>query len=189
MKTLILAAALLASGAAQAAPIQWTTGSGANNHWYEFIGTGESWTNANAAATASTYFDGSNTLGGYLATITSSDENAFIGTLANDGWIGASDAGHEGDWRWVGGPEAGTTFWLGGVTVTYSSWNGGEPNNSGGEDYAHYQGGNWNDLPDYAARGYFVEYNEAPAEDVPEPGMIGLLGLGIASIAFARRKR
>ena len=45
-------------------------------------------------------------LQGYLATITSAEENAFIQSKTNGvGWIGASDHAVEGEWRWVTGPE------------------------------------------------------------------------------------
>jgi len=57
-------------------------------------------------------------LRGYLATITSQVENDFIkGKTKGVGWIGASDAAVEGDWRWVTGPEGledggkGLLFW------------------------------------------------------------------------------
>eukprot|EP01062_Namystynia_karyoxenos_P083753 TRINITY_DN96_c0_g1_i3.p1 TRINITY_DN96_c0_g1~~TRINITY_DN96_c0_g1_i3.p1 ORF type:complete len:5058 (+),score=1946.10 TRINITY_DN96_c0_g1_i3:478-15174(+) len=44
-------------------------------------------------------------LDGYLATITSDAENAAAKALGGQGWIGASDVGTEGKWRWVTGPE------------------------------------------------------------------------------------
>jgi len=49
---------------------------------------------------------------GYLANITSSDENTFVAArITQDGWFGASDAGVEGDWVWLDGPEADDLFW------------------------------------------------------------------------------
>lgn len=177
-KLLLTVAGLAVSAAANAAPVQWT-GTGSNGHWYEFVNTSASWTDANAAANAATYFDGSNTLGGYLATITSSNENSFLGTLAGDGWIGLTDEASEGSFLWAGGPEAGT--------LTFTSWSGGEPNDFFGEDYVQYSGGNWNDLPNGSNRGYFVEYSEA--QDVPEPAMLGLFGLGAIGIAASRRRK
>src|SRR5690606_18865288 len=94
---------------------------------------------------------------------------------------GASDSGVEGQWRWVTGPEANTLFWnglAGGTPVAsmYQHWNGGEPNNSGEEDYAHITDpsmgviGSWNDLPDaggagvYQPKGYLVEYGGMPGD-------------------------
>eukprot|EP00756_Hemistasia_phaeocysticola_P040891 Hpha_TRINITY_DN16889_c1_g1::TRINITY_DN16889_c1_g1_i1::g.148258::m.148258 len=42
---------------------------------------------------------------GYLATITTPGEQAWMDVLGAEGYIGASDAGAEGFWRWVTGPE------------------------------------------------------------------------------------
>ncbi|MCB9233481.1 MAG: cadherin-like domain-containing protein [Bacteroidia bacterium] len=141
-------------------------------HFYEFVSSPAiTWTAANADANTRTYQG----LQGYLATITSSQENAFAAAkLQGIGWIGASDAAVEGTWQWVTGPEAGTTFWIGGPggsAVTYANWNTGEPNNSGNEDYGHMIlnpqigiVGSWNDLPNfvgsgaYTPQGYVVEY-------------------------------
>jgi hypothetical protein len=146
-------------------------------HYYEYVSNlGITWTDANAAANASTYYG----LQGYLATLTSQDEADFSGTQAiGTGWIGATDTAVEGEWRWVTGPEAGTLFWNGdaaGTEITYAFWNSGEPNDSGGEDYAHIThpninpNGSWNDLPNaggggnYQPQGYVVEYGGTPGD-------------------------
>ncbi len=143
-------------------------------HYYEFVPSlGIRWDDANVAASARTYYG----LQGYLATLTSQAESDFSGEQANGtGWIGASDAAVEGEWRWVTGPESGTVFWnglAGGSTPNYAFWNSGEPNNSGNEDYAHIThpnvnpNGSWNDLSitgstnpssNYHPQGYVVEY-------------------------------
>ncbi len=155
------------------------------DHYYEFIADpGISWSDARDAAALRTYFG----LQGYLATLTSQAEADFSGSQAQGvGWIGASDAATEGDWRWVTGPEAGTAFWSGGVGGTttapynFAFWNSGEPNNvgGGGEDYAHITDpsvtttpGSWNDLPNaggggaYAPQGYVVEYGGTTGDPV-----------------------
>lgn len=42
----------------------------------------------------------------------------------------------------------------------YSAWNGGEPNNSGGEDYIQFVGGGlWNDLNNYNSLNYVLEFD------------------------------
>ena len=149
------------------------------SHYYEFVSDPNiSWTDAEIAASNRTYFG----LQGYLATLTSQTEADFSGSQAQGvGWIGATDAAVEGEWRWVTGPEAGTQFWsgaAGGTELTFAFWNSGEPNDypnngiDGEENYAHITDpsvtsspGSWNDLPNvtatsgaYSAQGYVVEY-------------------------------
>jgi len=149
-----------------------------SDHFYEFIpDVGIRWDDARDAAAAKTYYG----LQGYLATIISQEESDLAGSqITGAGWIGASDVNSEGDWKWVTGPEAGISFWSGlgsangGSVVAgkYANWNGsGEPNDAGGEDYAHITDpsmgvtGTWNDLSVvggvsgvYQPKGYVVEY-------------------------------
>lgn len=148
-------------------------------HYYKFIAAdGILWTNAKTAAENTTYYG----LQGYLATLGAADEAQLCGEQATGtGWIGGSDAAQEGVWKWVTGPEAGTTFWNGtanGSSPNFAIWNNGEPNNSGDEDYAHITApgvgipGSWNDLPNggsggqYAPKGYIVEFGGMPGDPV-----------------------
>ncbi len=145
-----------------------------NKHFYEYVKyIGIKWSEAKNLAAAKTYYS----LQGYLATLTAADEAKLAGEQApGAGWIGGSDAASEGTWKWVTGPEAGTL-------MTYTNWNHGEPNNSGGdEDYAHITdpndpdsiNGAWNDLSDtgdlnpgfYQPKGYIVEYGGMTPGDV-----------------------
>jgi hypothetical protein len=88
-------------------------------------------------------------MGGYLVTVTTAAENNFIFGLWPSGWIGLTDEVNEGVWRWVTGE-----------TYSYSSWNPGEPNNAGNEDYVQFVGGGkWNDLPNNQALPYVIEFN------------------------------
>ncbi|RKZ74353.1 MAG: hypothetical protein DRR19_30175 [Candidatus Parabeggiatoa sp. nov. 1] len=83
--------------------------------------------------------------GGHLATITSEAEWLFIKNSLGDSlpdvniWIGATDEGNEGHWRWVTGEAWG-----------YTRWDADEPDNyRNQEHYAHislYTGSKWNDL-------------------------------------------
>lgn len=150
------------------------------NHYYQYIpNTGISWTNAKNAAAASSYYG----LQGYLATITTVEEVQISGVqVTGAGWIGGSDEANEGVWKWVTGPELGTTFWNGAVngsSPTFAFWNANEPNNQGEEDYAHVtapgvgQPGSWNDLSnvgassgDYQPKGYIVEYGGMPGDPI-----------------------
>ncbi len=156
-------------------------------HFYEFVAVpGITWTAARTAASLRTYYG----LQGYLATLTSQQEADFSGSQAlGVGWIGANDNTTEGDWQWVTGPEAGTSFWSGGVggtELTYAFWNANEPNDypdgpvtPGQENFAHItdpsvttQPGSWNDLPNaggggaYAPQGYVVEYGGMPGDPI-----------------------
>jgi gliding motility-associated-like protein len=136
-------------------------------HYYLFVPSiGITWTQAKKAAEESTYYG----LKGYLATLLTQEEAILSGKQATGaGWIGGSDTQTEGVWKWVTGPEAGTT-------MSYTFWNTGEPNNAGEEDYAHITSnvgitGSWNDLSDtgspsgdYQPKGYVVEFGGMPGE-------------------------
>ena len=135
-----------------------------NGHYYEYISApGIEWQDAADAAAARSLYG----LQGYLATVTSAEENAFIAPmLGGEGWIGASDADVEGNWTWVTGPETGMAFWQGLSEGTpqngeYNNWSSNEPNNAGDENYAHFlSDGTWNDynFTNDAIDGYVVEY-------------------------------
>lgn len=116
---------------------------------------------------------------GYLATITSQEENDFIRTrvtnnLPQNPMIGAEDTVTEGEWNWATGPETGTTFWEGDANGTvvgsnFTNWHPGEPNNGNGgaeEDCAQMvvggiEDGAWNDIEcDFIQLYYLVEFGE-----------------------------
>ena len=116
------------------------------NHFYKFIDAPLiSWTDSKAAAENLPLYFGRQ---GYLTTITSAVEAAFVGEQSPKvGWIGGTDndafGTTEGRWIWATGPELGTVFWNGlenGSSPTYANWSSGEPNNApnaidGDEDY------------------------------------------------------
>ena len=86
-----------------------------NGHWYQRIDTGMTWHDAR---------DHCASLGGHLATVTSSAEDQFVynSVGASGGeWLGATDEGSEGDWRWVTGEP-----W------NYTNWAPHEPTNGAG---------------------------------------------------------
>jgi Lectin C-type domain len=109
-------------------------------HHYSAVssgGSGLTWTEANAAAQALSCCG----VTGHLATMADAAENDFIRLNLGgvQGWIGFNDIASEG-----------TFVWVTGEPVTFTSWNSGEPNNSGGiENCAEISGsgGGWNDLP------------------------------------------
>lgn len=160
-----------------------------NGHVYQYIPNNLTWYDARDEAAGLSYQG----VSGYLATITSQDENDFIKERLNgDAWLGASDDEeymNEGTWSWVAGPEAGTNFYSGegndgsgggsAVDGAYTNWAGpdNEPNNAGDEDCmeTYIADGTWNDLPciTMGVNGYVVEYGDdettpsgIPATDV-----------------------
>lgn len=144
-----------------------------NGHLYKYISYVGNWNQAKTHAESQELYGAT----GYLATITSNNENEFVrARLTNAGWMGASDSASEGDWKWVTGPENGTSFWSGlsnGSIVggMYANWGTGEPNDSGGEDCGQFLAGGtgkWNDLPcsTFSLPGYVVEFGADG--DMPE---------------------
>jgi hypothetical protein len=137
---------------------------GVNGHFYRPISTGATYTNARAAA-LNTTFKGQQ---GYLVTITSSDEDAFIynNVPQSQIWFALTDEVSEGQWRIDAGPEKGTLIktsngqFTGNIQGQYNNWAPGEPNNSGNEDYVvtKWNGTQWNDLPNGFNCPYVIEY-------------------------------
>lgn len=130
---------------------------GSNGHFYEYVpfanaASIQTWKQAKDAAAAASYYG----LQGYLATITSQEENDILfQRLSASGWIGSTDdyqqinaatgtttyanqTASEGNWYWVTGPEAGTQFsqspWPGATPTVinnmYNNWSSSEPNNN-----------------------------------------------------------
>jgi hypothetical protein len=139
--------------------------SAATGNFYRYVATTTNLAAARAAAGAAT-LDGQS---GHLVTITSAAENSFVAGLFTSGsiWLDASDAAVEGEWRWMSGPDAGQLFWLGTAAGSpqngyYTSWNGGEPNNSGNEDGIQmFASGGWNDINVTGNYAYVIEFEGA----------------------------
>jgi hypothetical protein len=155
----------------------------ANGHLYDIVPGAKSWSDANAEAIA---------MGGYLATITSAEENDFIAATFPSAvelgfWLGGFQPGGpepDGGWEWVTGEP-----------FHYTNWAGGEPNDAGGEDRLHFDtfgtgGGTWNDLSDGVfpenVDGFVIEFDDGV--HTPDGGAtLGLLGIGLAGFTFAAR--
>jgi hypothetical protein len=138
---------------------------GVNGHFYRPITTTATYTNARAASLLTT-FKGQK---GYLVTITSADEDAFIFANVPQGniWFALTDEASEARWTIDAGPEKGTLIKInngqlnGNIPGQYNNWAPGEPNDSGNEDYAVTKwggGSQWNDLPNHFSNPYVIEY-------------------------------
>jgi len=137
MQMLMFAVCLaLAAATGQAQVIAGPITNPANGHQYFVI----------RIANYQDYTLAAQNIGGYPVVINNAAENTWIHnnlmplvpTTFDYAYIGLTDDGIEGDWRWVAG-----------VTDTFTNWNVGEPNNQSNEDYAAMRRmvGNWNDLP------------------------------------------
>lgn len=126
-----------------------------NNHFYKVTNDDQLlWDEARAMAAS---------MGGYLTCIGDAVENDWIhmnlgfyaetgiprDLIESHGFIGANDIDVEDQWVW---DHTGEHFWTGrsGGAVEpgmYANWNGGEPNDAGGEDIAqfYWSEGTWND--------------------------------------------
>lgn len=183
-------------------PAQWA----GNNHWYQLVrndtAPGWTWTEARDAAAADTYLG----MQGHLVTLTSQEENDFVG---NPAFLG--DAYHDlyGDVVWIGGHQfdklaepAGHWAWVTGEPWAWTNWHPwGAPDNGGPhnvQDYlvltANQWGtGTWNDVDHGTSPAggsqwaYIVEYETA---QVPEPSSILIWSvIGAIGVTIGWRRR
>ncbi len=161
MKYLICLFMLLVPALGFADPIQWTTESGGNGHWYEFVAGELNWEAARQSAGGMEW----NGLSGHLATLTSETENNWVWVNLgepNQAWIGGyqvdpSAAPNEG-WAWITDEP-----W------EYTNWWTGEPNDAGtGNEFVIQvvQTGKWNDVDGDLVGdvGMIVEYDDSVVE-------------------------
>ncbi len=179
----VLLVVSLAVTLASAAPLETDPVTG---HSYDaIIAPGIDWPTADASATAA---------GGYLASITSFDEDRFVNAVA-----AAEPGAWQVDYRggavdfgpWIGGYEVseGTWAWTSGEPWSYAPWYSGEPNDYYGEKYVQLVAvdylanwATWNDAggaDTLVTNGYIVEYDPpraVPPSTLPptDPGRDGL---------------
>jgi hypothetical protein len=139
---------------------------GVNGHFYKPVTAGTTYTGARAASLLTT-FKGQT---GYLVTITSASENAFIFSNVPQAniWFAATDEVTDGKWVIDAGPEKGTVMKTqngqlnGNIAGVYNNWAQGEPNGvNGSENYAvtNWNGqSTWNDLSNNWSNPYIIEY-------------------------------
>jgi hypothetical protein len=148
-----------------AAQIKWLAPYGPNGEWvlYERNGTAQTWqaarTSANAASITTGYPIFAASINGRLVTVNSGAENQYLTQFLGTGWIGLNDVALEfGNTSGlttpvnavpVAGQRGAGYVWDSGQPFLVSRWNGGEPNDAGGEDAIEIVGGGaWNDIPD-----------------------------------------
>jgi hypothetical protein len=115
-------------------------GSIGNSHYYFFYSGTQNWPNAQAACTV---------LGGHLAVVPDVTANELLRRHLNGGaaHVGFTDQVTEGNFQWVNG-----------ISVTYTNWAAGEPNNVSNEDFTLMgANGSWNDINGTAAFNFFLE--------------------------------
>ena len=169
---LALSCALLGKASQASDLAQWPAAAGGNDHWYQvMVSDGSNWDGARDAAVAA---------GGYLATITSAGENAFVFQHANRPQYWEISGGRSTGPR-LGGfqpdpdvPAALGWEWVTGEAFSYTAWDGGEPNDFGqSEDALGYANNTttptseWNDSPRTIGtdRSYVIEYDSLPDID------------------------
>ncbi|MBL4843919.1 MAG: hypothetical protein JKY65_00215 [Planctomycetes bacterium] len=101
------------------------------NHYALVAASGISPTGARAAAAGLSFL----AQPGHLANLTSQAETDFVvfNLYQFRGWLGGTYRTADSTWRFDDGPEAGTTFWVGGLggslgATGYAPWNPNEPN-------------------------------------------------------------
>ncbi len=126
------------------------------------------------------------TWGGHLARIDSATENTVVRSAANTvcgngatPFIGINDVQTEGKWVWPDG-----------APVTYTNWQGGEPNNctgccsiaNAGEDVGQMlASGTWNDLCSATAQGCYVCRRPIPTVKCGDPSKCTAGGTCVAA--------
>ncbi len=156
LTALVLAAMLGAAAIALAQPMQYRRFQNPqNSHIYDIILSPMTWHAAQSFAAGN---------GGHLATIASPEENSFVCGIAAQAniaefWIGATNEGAGGYWRWVTGE-----------TLTYNAFAPGRPDSVADDDRYIAMFTNapcaWYDLPE-GSLPFIVEYDQQPAVAAP----------------------
>ena len=162
----------------------WSDGqelfSSATQHYYQHFSEKLTWLEASKACKRIM----KNGSPGYLATITTEVESAFLTkNLDADGWVGMS-MDEEGLWRWVSGPEESEDINRGRIVGSgvgerwvshddgFSAWSGAEPNNYGTQIYtARTTSGEWRNYQATSTNRYICEWGGlAPDTTTPQRG-------------------
>ncbi len=187
------------AGLCEGAFCEWPVSSGGNGHFYEavLVPAGLDWEAANAAAIVK---------GGYLVTLTSAAENAFVYSLVSgDAAFWRLTGPYNSEGPFLGGYKdpadpsnpAANWHWVTGEPWVYTNWVPIEPSGDETQNRLHFfgyyshTGAQWNDLPhiNYLENGYIVEFDGRPVT-VPAPGaaLLGAIGMGFIGWRVRQRK-
>lgn len=174
-------------------PVEWTTGSGGNGHFYDVVfftgSTFPDWSESRDLAASMTWQG----MRGHLATLTSDAENDWLWDTFQPylcylgGYQPPGSPEPSGGWRWVIG-EA----W------DYTNWGGGAPNDNIDEDVLQFHGPLWVNLWNDAREenigngvpGFVIEYETSPIPAASTWGAVALtlLLLSAGTLVLARRR-
>jgi hypothetical protein len=180
---LVSAFLLVRLGSAHAQWTNWPQSIGGNGHWYRpaRVGATISWLTASNLAKID---------GGYLATITSEEENNFVFNLINkpvywNGELGPLFGGYQR----LNSPEpAGGWVWVSGEPWAYTHWAGAQPDNAApGEDAIHFWSGPfWNDIrkDGSAFLSYVVERGKSPTDVEIAVTEVGISWLALSNETY-----
>ena len=164
---LVIATLLLSTVVSAESKVVWKN----NGHTYQLFFDKCTWKQAKVRC---------EDMGGHLVTITTSAEQKFVYKQimkhkGNAFWIGYTDEGHEGNWRWVTGENG-----------KYTNWGKGEPNNGGGSGQ-HYANmytthvtwssssvdpGQWDDTTSSATSCYICEWDGPKFIKISGPSLV-----------------
>ena len=183
---------LLLGASAWAVPLQWTSATGGNDHWYEVVEAPQTtWDSARAAA-LTMWHDG---LQAHLATVSSQEELDFLVSVVQAQGLGemyiggyqnpVTETDPQAGWTWVNGEGA-----FPGVdsAAPFANWNDREPNDAYGPGSEQWLGinhaeGAFNDEGNLdLIYGFVVEYDPDTISDVPDAG--GTAALLTAALGF-----
>jgi hypothetical protein len=120
-----------------------------NGRWYNVTRPPVAFASALSGARQLSYKN----VSGFLATVTSASENAFINDMLADttAWIGGQELRIDGNWTWASGPEQGTPF-------GYSAWVPGLSFSNSKLECAYMNGSSWGAQVCSNLLPYIVEY-------------------------------